>query len=69
MVKAMTLREVERALVDHDCTYREGKGDHRKWCCPCGKHQTVVPRARIVSPGVVRSAVQRMACLPEGWLQ
>ncbi|MBA2554462.1 MAG: hypothetical protein H0V10_12405 [Geodermatophilaceae bacterium] len=41
----------------------------RKWFCPSGQHQTVVPRQRVVSPGVVRTARKRLACLPEGWLQ
>jgi hypothetical protein len=69
MVKAMQYRVMARALVDNDCTPREGKGDHVKWCCPCGKHMAVVTEARIVSPGVVRDTIAKLACLPKGWLQ
>jgi hypothetical protein len=29
----------------------------------------VVVEARVVSPGVVRDATRKLACLPEGWLQ
>jgi hypothetical protein len=29
----------------------------------------VIPDKRIVSPGVVRDAIAKLACLPEGWLQ
>jgi hypothetical protein len=36
MVKAMQYRELVRALLDNDCTPKEGKGDHQKWYCPCG---------------------------------
>jgi len=46
-----------------------GKGDHEKWYCPCGQHMTVITRSPTVSPGVVRQAIARMACLPKGWLQ
>jgi hypothetical protein len=69
MVKAMQYRDMARALVDSGCTPREGKGDHIKWYCPCGKHMAVVTEARIVSPGVVRDAIAKLACLPKGWLQ
>lgn len=27
------------------------------------------PRHKTTSPGVVRSTMKRMTCLPEGWLQ
>jgi hypothetical protein len=46
-----------------------GKGDHQKWYCPCGEHMAVVVEAQIVSPGVVRDTVRKLACLPEGWLR
>ncbi len=69
MVKAMQYRVMARALVDNDRTPREGKGDHVKWYCPCGKHIAVVTEARIVSPGVVRDTIAKLACLPKGWLQ
>jgi hypothetical protein len=69
MVKAMQYREMARALLDHGCTPKQGKGDHQKWCCPCGRHVAVVVQSRIVSPGVVRDTIKKLVCLPEGWLQ
>ena len=50
------------------CAARLGR-DHQKWYCPCGKHMAVIVEARIVSPGIVRDTVKKLACLPEGWLQ
>ena len=29
----------------------------------------VIVETRIVSPGVVRDTIAKLACLPEGWLQ
>lgn len=55
--------------MSNGCTSREGKGDHINWYCPCGEHMAVVTEARIVSPGVVRDTIAKLACLPEGWLQ
>jgi hypothetical protein len=69
MVNAVPYRDVARALRAHACTPKEGKGDHVKWYCPCGKHMAVITEARIVSPGVVRDTIVKLACLPEGWLQ
>ena len=69
MVKAMRYRDLARALVDKGCTPKRGKGDHVKWYCPCSKHMVVIPEVRDVSPGVVRDAVAKLACLPKGWLQ
>ena len=69
MVKAMAYRHMARAMRRLGCTSRSGKGDHEKWICPCGQHMTVVTRPGIVSPGVVRAAIDRLACLPKGWLQ
>lgn len=65
----MRYRDMERALLANGCTWKQGKGDHEMWYCPCGQHITVVTQSRIVSPGVVRQAIQRLSCLPEGWLQ
>jgi hypothetical protein len=65
----MTYRVVRAALIAHDCTWRQGKGDHVVWFCPCGQHQAVVPTARTTSPGVIRDLIRKLACLPEGWLQ
>lgn len=68
-MKAMKLQEVEVALRRQNCRALSDDGRHTKWGCPCGKHTANVPRHRTVSPGVVRSIVDRMACLPKGWLQ
>lgn len=62
-------RDLARALLDSGCRPKEGKGDHQKWYCPCGKHMAVIVEARIVSPGVVRDTIKKLACLPEGWLR
>lgn len=68
-MKAMKRRAVVKALTDLGCTVRQGKGDHEKWTCPCGQHSTVITQSREISPGLVRQAITRMACLPKGWLQ
>lgn len=39
----MKYRDVEAALLARGCTWRQGKGDHRVWYCPCGQHMAVVP--------------------------
>jgi hypothetical protein len=69
MVKAMEYRGMTRALLDHGCTPKQGKGDHEKWYCPSGRNVAVIVQSRIVSPGVVRDTIKKLACLPEGWLQ
>lgn len=69
MVKAMKYRDVARQLQAEGCTAKPGKGDHEKWYCPCGKHMTVVTKPGVVSPGLVRQAIDRLSCLPKGWLQ
>ena len=66
---AMKRRDVERALQQKGCYVITDSGDHTKWGCPCGQHTANIPRHRVVSPGVVRSTEQRIACLPKGWLQ
>jgi len=68
-MKAMAYRLVRTALEAQHCTWKQGKGDHEKRYCPCGKHQTVIAQARIVSPGVIRSVIAQLPCLPEGWLK
>lgn len=60
---------MEAALRANGCTWTQGKGDHVKWYCPCGQHLAVVPHHRVVSAGVVRDTIAKLACLPEGWLQ
>lgn len=69
MVKAMKLRDVEKALREQGCSVISDRGPHTKWGCPCGVHTVPVPRHTVVSPGVVRSIGKRLVCLPEGWLQ
>jgi hypothetical protein len=69
MAKAMRYRDIERALLHQGCTWRQGKGDHINWYCPCGQHVAVVTQARVISPGVVRDTIAKLARLPEGWLQ
>ncbi len=68
MVKAISYRDLAKALAVAGCTAKPGKGDHEKWYCPCGQHMTVITKPGIVSPGLVRQAVQRLSCLPKGWL-
>lgn len=68
MTKAIKYRDLVKALRAAGCTSKPGKGDHEKWYCPCGQHMTVVTRTREVSPGLVRQAIDRLACLPKGWL-
>lgn len=65
----MKYRDIERALLAHGCTWRQGKGDHVIWYCPCGSHIAVAVQARTVSAGVVADLISKLACLPEGWLQ
>ena len=69
MPTGMKLRDVKRALDEHGCTSKPGRGPHVKWTCPCGKHTANIPRHRHISPGVVGDTIRRMECLPEGWLQ
>jgi hypothetical protein len=65
----MRYRDVRRALIDHGCTSRPGKGDHEVWYCPCGGHMAVVTTAGAVSPGVVGDMIKKLTCLPTGWLK
>lgn len=69
MVKGMRRREVEAALREQQCRSLRNKGGHEVWGCPCGQHSFPLPNHTITSPGVVRDAVRRLTCLPEGWLQ
>lgn len=69
MPKPMKYRELRRALIAAGCTFRQGKGDHEVWYCPCGKHMAIVVTARVVFPGVVGDVIKKMTCLKEGWLQ
>ena len=57
------------ALEANGCRSIRNKGDHEVYGCPCGQHQTPVPRHRKVAPGTVNSIEKQIACLPKGWLQ
>lgn len=70
MVKAMKYRDMVRAMRQNGCTSRPGKGDHEVWTCGCGEnHRAVITQTTNISPGLVRQAITRLSCLPEGWLQ
>lgn len=69
MVKGMKRREIETALREQQCRPLRNKGGHEVWGCPCGQHRFALPNHTVTSPGVVRDAVRKLACLPEGWLQ
>jgi hypothetical protein len=60
---------IRRRLRDQGCSMRQGKGDHERWTCPCGKHKTALVQDTENSPGVVSQIIKDMACLPKGWLQ
>jgi hypothetical protein len=65
----MKYREIRKALIATGCTYRNAKGDHEVWYCPCGKHMATVVTDPKVSAGVVGDIIKKMACLEKGWLQ
>jgi hypothetical protein len=68
-MKPMARRDIERALRANGCVAGGGT-KHAKWICACGEaHTARLPRHTLVSPGVIRDTIERMACLPEGWLQ
>lgn len=69
MVKGMRYREIEQKLLSEGCKWRNGKGSHINWYCPCGQHHVSVDKHTHVSPGVVRDIIKKLTCLPEGWLQ
>ncbi len=69
MAKAMRRREVNAALRHNGCTIKSDRGPHTTWVCPCGQHTADIPRHVNVSPGVIKDTIDRMKCLPKGWLQ
>lgn len=69
MAKGMKLRDVIKALRGHGWLVISDRGDHTKWGCPCGRHTANIPRHTTVTPGVIRDTMNRMDCLPKGWLQ
>ncbi|GAA3957202.1 hypothetical protein GCM10023085_44650 [Actinomadura viridis] len=70
MPKGMKRREVIRALKENGCELdrNASRGPHEKWVCGCGKHIVIIPRHRMISPGVVGDTEKRLECLAEGWL-
>ena len=60
---------MNRALRSQGCEVKRDTGRHTVWVCPCGVHTADIPRHNIISPGVVRDTINRMECLPKGWLQ
>lgn len=65
----MRLRVVVVALHSAGCVVAREGGRHTVWRCPCGQHQTAVPRHNEITAGVIGSIVGQLACLPKGWLQ
>jgi hypothetical protein len=61
MAKGLRYRVLERALLAQGCRSRAGKGDHVLWYCPCGEHLAVAVKARVVSPGVIRDIIAKLA--------
>lgn len=71
VVKGMRRRDVYRALRRNGCVMKNDTGKHTTWQCPpaCGQHTADIPRHSDISPGVIRDTINRMKCLPKGWLQ
>jgi hypothetical protein len=70
MVKPMKRRDVNRALRRNGCVIKNDKGRHTTWVCGCGgQHTADIPRHLEISAGVIGDTIERMKCLPEGWLQ
>jgi predicted RNA binding protein YcfA (HicA-like mRNA interferase family) len=65
----MKRREVVRALARIGATLIRDKGDHTIYRCPCGEHQTALPRHTDITAGVVGSIIKQLPCAPKGWLQ
>jgi len=70
MVKPMRRRDVIRTLRRNGCIIKTDKGRHSTWVCKCGGQVTAdIPRHLEISAGVVGDTIDRMKCLPKGWLQ
>jgi hypothetical protein len=65
----MRLRVVVAALQAADCSQIRQGANHTVWRCPCGEHQTAVPRHNQITAGVVGSIIRQLSCLSKGWLQ
>ena len=69
-MKPMKTAKVLARLDKAGCTMLRTSGRHTVYRCPCGEHTAPVPDShREISAGVVRSLINQMPCLPEGWLQ
>lgn len=70
VVKPMRRRDVTRALRRNGCQVKNDTGPHTTWQCTCGQQHTAdIPRHTDISPGVIRDTIDRLKCLPKGWLQ
>jgi hypothetical protein len=58
-MKAMRRRLVTQALRRAGCLIKTDDGPHT----------ADIPRHVDISPGVIRDTINRMTCLPKGWLQ
>ena len=58
---------VARRLRDHGAYLHRQGSEHEIWRCDCGKHQTALPRHKVVSPYVVEQIGKQMPCLGEEW--
>lgn len=67
--KPMKRRDVVKALRSQGCCIEREDGEHTIWRCPCGQHQSAVPRHSEVTAGVVGKIQAQLACLGKGWLQ
>jgi hypothetical protein len=65
----MKRRDVNRASRRNGCAIKSDTGRHTTWVCSCGQHIADIPRHQEISPGVIGDTIERMKCLPEGWLQ
>ena len=67
--KPMKRRDVVKALRGNGCYIEREGGEHTIWRCPCGQHQTAVPRHTEITAGVVEKIEKQIACVDRRWLQ
>jgi hypothetical protein len=67
----MKRKKVDKALKGNGCAVLRDDGPHVTWVCGCKneQHTADIPRHKETSPGVIRDTIERMTCLPKGWLQ
>ncbi|MGH2843760.1 MAG: type II toxin-antitoxin system HicA family toxin [Solirubrobacteraceae bacterium] len=58
---------VAHQLRKHGAYFVREGGNHEIWRCPCGQHQSAVPRHGDVSSSVVDKIGQQMKCLGKEW--